>query len=124
MTRNGNEVKAENGRILFIEPTGVYTDYAILGNRLEYKDGQRLEYTLTEQNVHEGYMTNIDGEQKFVKASSYSELVSGLIRLKYSIDDELALMANSRVKSVSSEERQFQSWRKKCKEIARQLIND
>lgn len=124
MTRNGNEVKAERGRILFIEPTGVYTDYAILGNRLEYKDGQRLEYTLTEQNVHEGYMTNIDGEQKFVKASSYSELVSGLIRLKYSIDDELALMANSRVKSVSSEERQFQSWRKKCKEIARQLIND
>ena len=124
MTRNGNEVKAENGRILFIEPTGVYTDYAILGNRLEYKNGQRLEYTLTEQNVHEGYMTNIDGEQKFVKASSYSELVSGLIRLKYSIDDELALMANSRVKSVSSEERQFQSWRKKCKEIARQLIND
>ena len=124
MTRNGNEVKAENGRILFIEPTGVYTDYAILGNRLEYKDGQRLEYTLTEQNVHEGYMTNIDGEQKFVKASSYSELVSGLIRLKYSIDDELALMANSRVKSVSSEERQFQIWRKKCKEIARQLIND
>ena len=124
MTRNGNEVKAENGRILFIEPTGVYTDYAILGNRLEDKDGQRLEYTLTEQNVHEGYMTNIDGEQKFVKASSYSELVSGLIRLKYSIDDELALMANSRVKSVSSEERQFQSWRKKCKEIARQLIND
>ena len=124
MTRNGNEVKAENGRILFIEPTGVYTDYAILGNRLEYKDGQRLEYTLTEQNVHEGYMTNIDGEQKFVKASSYSELVSGLIRLKYSIDDELALMANSRVKSVSSEERQFQNWRKKCKEIARQLIND
>ena len=124
MTRNGNEVKAENGRILFIEPTGVYTDYAILGNRLEYKDGQRLEYTLTEQNVHEGYMTNIDGEQRFVKASSYSELVSGLIRLRYSIDDELALMANSRVKSVSSEERQFQSWRKKCKEIARQLIND
>ena len=124
MTRNGNEVKAENGRILFIEPTGVYTDYAILGNRLEYKDGQRLEYTLTEQNVHEGYMTNIDGEQRFVKASSYSELVSGLIRLRYSIDDELALMANSRVKSVSSEERQFQNWRKKCKEIARQLIND
>lgn len=124
MIKGKNEIIAEKGRILYLEPAKKYANSAMLGKVIEYIDGVKNEYVLTEDNIQEGYITNIDGQQRFVKASSYPELVTGLIRLKYSMNDELALMANSRIKVNNIEEKQFQNWRKKCKEIARQLIND
>lgn len=57
---------------------------------------------------------------------SYDELVTALIRMHYSLDAELALQANLRydAKGHENEEKAFQDWRVKCKNAAKNFLND
>lgn len=66
----------------------------------------------------------MDGENFKVKGDTYAELVTNLIRLKYTLDDELALAANLRAgdNNAKTAEFEFQTWRAFCKEMAKQLI--
>lgn len=57
---------------------------------------------------------------------NYDELVTALIRMRYSLDAELALQANLRYdpQSHEVEEKEFQDWRAKCKNAAKNFLND
>ena len=77
---------------------------------------------ITPDDVIECYIVNIDGKEYKVQGDNYGELVSSLIRIKYTLDQELALLANSRIKDVSEQENAFQEWRVECKRIAKKLL--
>lgn len=77
---------------------------------------------ITPDDVIECYIVNIDGKEYKVQGDNYGELVSSLIRIKYTLDQELALFANSRIEDVSEQENAFQEWRAECKRIAKKLL--
>ena len=77
---------------------------------------------ITPDDVIVCYIVNIDGKEYKVQGDNYGELVSSLIRIKYTLDQELALLANSRIKDVSEQENAFQEWRAECKRIAKKLL--
>ena len=74
----------------------------------------------------EAKVVNVDGLSYMMTKDNmtYDELTTALIRLKYSLDEELALMANLRedVEEHREEEVAFQEWRLKCKEAAREAL--
>lgn len=74
----------------------------------------------TLNDIQEGKYILVKGEYIFIPYTSYSNLVTNLIRTKYSLDDELAINANSRINPNSEEEKEFQIWRKYCKKLAKQ----
>ena len=77
---------------------------------------------ITPDDVIECYIVNIDGKEYKIQGDNYGELVSSLIRIKYTLDQELALLATSRIKDVSEQENAFQEWRAECKRIAKKLL--
>lgn len=113
MTVNGNKVTSTN--VLLVRPFKSIVKEALLG--LAYKNGVAINVTI--DDIDEGYLY----EGQFIKGTTYNELVTSLIRTKYTLDDELALQANYRLNTDSEEEQTFQEWRSKCKEIAKSLLN-
>lgn len=55
---------------------------------------------------------------------SYNQIVTSLIRFRYSLDEELALVNNYQWDSekYKDEYTEFQEWRNTCKEAARQYL--
>lgn len=112
----------------------------VQGNELHASEGYVLFRRMTGENMGEMvYMGAKDvpldfGEAKVVDVDSLSYMITGdmsydalttaLIRLKYSLDEELALMANLRedAEGHKEEEAAFQEWRAKCKEAARESL--
>lgn len=76
------------------------------------------------QDITEVYTIKIGNEYFYVSSTTYPELVTELIRKRYSLDDELALMANSRLDENGEKEIEFQNWRKLCKETAKKVLNE
>ena len=73
----------------------------------------------------EAKVVDVDGLSYMITGDmSYDALTTALIRLKYSLDEELALMANLRedAEGHKEEEAAFQEWRAKCKEAAREAL--
>lgn len=124
MKREGNTFQAESNKKLYIKKYNLLVDEYTIGTVLFPVNGELKEFTTTEDDIIECYIVNIDGIDYKVEADSYNKLVTGLIRIKYSLDDELALIANLRIKDVSKEEKEFQEWRDKCKKLAKDLINE
>lgn len=71
----------------------------------------------------------VESQSGFIQCAgtpSYDALVTTLIRMRYSLDAELALQANLRydAKGHEEEEKTFQDWRVKCKNAAKNFLND
>lgn len=109
-----NKIQAEEGYVLFRRMTGENM------GEMVYMGAKDVPLDFGEAKVVEvddlSYMITED--------MSYDALVTALIRLKYSLDEELALMANLRedAEGHKEEEAAFQEWREKCKEAAREAL--
>jgi hypothetical protein len=78
------------------------------GTVLLPRDGKLKEFTINPEDIEEVFQIELDGEKYRVKGDTYAELVTNLIRLRYTIDDELALSANIRTgKDVEQQEFEF-----------------
>lgn len=121
MKKIGNTLKADSGK--FLKYFNIISSEVTLGERYVLCNKDFIKVNLKESDIQEVYPVVIDEKIYYVFNTTYSELVTELIRLKYSLDDELAIIANSRL-GDSSKESEFQNWRKKCKEIAKSLINE
>ena len=122
MKQDGRTLYAEGKKVLYIEKLNKYTEGA---EEMEEKRKRVLqEVTVTPEDVEEVYKVEIDGNTYRVKGDSYEELVTNLIRLKYSLDWELSLIANSRIRDISKDDEAFQNWRAESKKIAKNLINE
>lgn len=115
MKVQGNELHASEGCVLFRRMTGEnFGEMVYMGAKdvpLDFAEGKAvtvdgLSYLMTKDSM------------------TYDELTTALIRLKYTLDEELALMANLRedAEGHKAEEAAFQEWRAKCKEAAREAL--
>ena len=98
------------------------------------QDYQRFE-KLTDRTYFFRYDAVEDTESGMITASedtihitpqtTYGDLVTILIRCKYSLDEELALSANMRTapEAHAEEDAQFQQWREYCKDVAREYFD-
>ena len=74
------------------------------------------------EDYEDGILFNIGGEFAVTVTDSYDVLVSELIHHKYSVDAEIALLNNYYLDGESDEFKEYQSWRAKCKEAAKQYL--
>ena len=65
---------------------------------------------------------------KLNKHMSYEQIVAKLIRVRYTSDEEMALINNALLDlsniANNDEYNEYQSWRTKCKEVAKNYINE
>lgn len=120
MKKEENYITPDYGRVLYVKPFKRITTGISLGESYALVDGIQLKYTLVLDDIEEGYLV----DDKFIKGTTYNEVVASLIALKYSYADELALQANARINKDTKEEKDFQEYRKQCKEIAKKLLNE
>lgn len=75
-----------------------------------------------EENTESGMITASEDTIHITPQTTYGDLVTILIRCKYSLDEELALSANMRTapETHAEEDRVFQTWRDYCKDVARE----
>ncbi|MBQ3804908.1 MAG: hypothetical protein II844_03750 [Prevotella sp.] len=75
-----------------------------------------------EENTENDTMTASEETIHITPHTTYGDLVTMLIRCKYTLDEELALAANMRTSPVAhaDEDAEFQQWREYCKEVAKQ----
>ena len=124
MKQDGRTLYAEGKKVLYIEKLNKYTRQYTCGTVMLPIEGVLQEVTVTPEDVEEVYKIEIDGNTYRVKGDSYEELATNLIRLKYSLDWELSLIANSRIRDISKDDKDFQDWRTESKKIAKNLINE
>ena len=122
MKTENNTLIAEGSKVLFIKKLNVIVKQYTCGEVMLPIQGALQTINITPDDVIECYIVNIDGKEYKVQGDNYGELVSSLIRIKYTLDQELALLANSRIKDVSEQENAFQEWRAECKRIAKKLL--
>lgn len=93
--------------------------YENLGNRF------RLNFNVQEK-VDEDEEMFFEFETLEVPEIKKSAIVAGLIRRKYSIDDEIALINNHEIDKTtySVDYQEYQDYRVECKTIANDYINE
>ena len=116
MKVQGNKIQAEEGYVLFRRMTGENM------GEMVYMGAKDVPLDFGEAKV-----VTVDGLSYMMTKDSmtYDELTTALIRLRYTLDEELALMANLREDTDGhrAEEIAFQEWRTKCKEAAREALD-
>ena len=122
MKTENNTLIAEGSKVLFIKKLNLIVKQYTCGEVMLPIQGVLQTINITPDDVIECYIVNIDGKEYKIQGNNYGELVSSLIRIKYTLDQELALLANSRIKDVSEQENAFQEWRAECKRIAKKLL--
>lgn len=122
MKHINNLIYADEGKMLKT-PNG-YTNVTTVGTHTIVKDGEVLTSTINLEDIEEFSVIWINSEPYYVKSTEYGDLVTELIRSKYSLDQELALYANSRIEPNSSKEVEFQNWRSLCKKAAKRFLNE
>lgn len=78
-----------------------------------------------EEDTESGMITASEETIHITPQTTYGDLVTILIRCKYSLDEELALSANMRTapEAHAEEDAAFQRWREYCKDVAREHFN-
>lgn len=102
MIRENDTIKASEGKVLRT-PLGI-VDEVTLGVTKLIVDGNIEEVEVSLDTIKEVTPVRIGDQLVYIEATNYANAVSELIRFKYSLDDELALVANSRIGDNSREE--------------------
>lgn len=117
-------VLPQKGNKLIIKGFNKQFDELFLGKNNYYIDGKILSLDLIINDISEVKSIKLEGKEYDVELSNnYGQLVTNLIRLKYSLDDELALNANFRL-GDTSKENEFQNWRQICKNKAKEILDE
>lgn len=124
MRKEGNIVIADEGKSLRT-PFGIFTRIP-LGTSKCYKDGEVQEDNLKMKDIEEVTPVRILDNVYYASSSEYGDIVTELIRCKYSLDQELALYANSFLDPDSFKKKmdEYQEWRSLCKEAAKKIYNE
>lgn len=93
MIIKGNKVVPSEGKFLKLEDS-INTEF-YLGDNVVEKNGKLISVNLSNfDNVKEVYPVNVGENTYFISSTEYGDIVTELIRYKYSINQELALYAN------------------------------
>lgn len=124
MIKHENILTADPGKFLKHKEFDGLRNTFVLGTSHYNVNGEIKLVNVTESDIIEVYIVIIDDVNYVVEGNNYGELVTNLIRQKYSLDDELALIANLRLNKNLDKEQEFQDWREKCKNAAKQIFNE
>lgn len=96
----------------------IYTPFKLIGSI----------YIVSWNPIEKGnYITCNQESIKLNKNMTYEQIVSKLIHVRYTSDEEVALINNALFDlsniANNDEYKEYQSWRAKCKEAAKQYIN-
>ena len=122
MKINGNLVIADQGKALKT-PNGIF-EQVTLGVFEGFEDGKQYIIENKLEDITEVSSVRILNDVYYVESKEYGDIVTELIRKKYSIDQELALYANSFVKDNSEAMNEYQTWRILCKQAAKKICNE
>ena len=122
MIKENNKIIASPNKFLKIKGSDELRQSVFIGKTYAYINGKIQLIDISEENIYEVTPVVIDNEQFYISSTTYPEIVTELIRQKYSLDDELALMANARLGINKDYEEEFQAWRIKCKEAAKKIF--
>lgn len=122
MKQENNILIADEGKYLKLKYNNFLNKNIELGNVFVFDGEKTILKNIDITDVLEVYPVFIDNNCYYISAKDYSNAVSELIRQKYSLDDELALIANSRLNINKDKEEEFQAWRVKCKEAAKKIF--
>ena len=98
----GNIVKADDGKLLLVN--GDYRHEVHLGEEMILRDNKWTSQINSLDDIEEVTYTLFIDKMIYIKSTNYKDIVTELIIMKYSLDDELALIANSRLNPNSKEE--------------------
>lgn len=100
-------------------PKSNYTNFRKLGNI--------YIVSFNAEEVNDNFITCTQTTIKLNKHMSYEQIVAKLIRVRYTSDEEMALINNALLDlsniANNDEYNEYQSWRTKCKEAAKQYLN-
>ena len=119
MRQENNIVIADEGKVLKT-PNGIFNEVP-LGTFIGWKDGEKYTVTNILEDIIEVTPIRILDKVYYITSNSYGEIVTELIRQKYTLDQELALYANSYIKDNSKDMEDYQYWRELCKEAAKKI---
>ena len=122
MKIDGNLVIADAGKALKT-PNGIFEQVS-LGVFEGFKDGKAYIIENKLEDITEVSSVRILNDIYYVESKEYGNIVTELIRKKYSIDQELALYANSYIKDNSEDMEKYQTWRVLCKQAAKKICNE
>lgn len=116
-----NIVYADNGKVLrhFDKLSSQFQ----LGENKSLVKGEIITTLIDIKDIEELVPFDLEGKKYYIKEGSKDQMITALIRERYSLDNELALTANSRLGKTDGEEA-FQSWRSVCKEAIKQYLNE
>lgn len=120
MTKEKRIIKASEGFVLQTK-YGIFND-VILGTSEAIIDGKIVQINFKEDEIKEVRPVFINDTVYYISSTNYADAVSELIRQKYSLDNELALIANARLNINQDKEEQFQNWRAQCKAAAKKIF--
>lgn len=127
MIVNGNKITADTGKVLCRKADKWLAGNSVsLGMCYNYTDGRILQPAKQElpEDYEEVTVIDIEGQQIVINATEYDMIVTELIRYKYTLDAELALVNNYQWDSekYKDEYTEFQKWRSACKDAARYYL--
>lgn len=119
MKIDGNLVIADQGKALKT-PNGIF-EQVTLGVFEGFENGKQYIIENKLEDITEVSSVRILDDIYYVESKEYGDIVSELIRKKYSLDQELALYANSYITDNSEAMNKYQDWRVLCKEAAKKI---
>ena len=115
-------IKAKEGCYLKNKYNSILTTEEYTGKRKFLVDGVVKTINITKDDFVEVRPINVDNNIFYISSTNYADAVTELIRQKYSIDEELALIANARIGKDQDQEDEFQRWRSLCKQAAKKIF--
>ena len=122
MKKDKNIVYADPGKILKYKD--ILSESFKLGQTKNLVKGKIITQNIEAKNIEEFVVFHIMNQTYLIKEGSMGEMISALIRQKYSLDDELALIANARIDENKEDEILFQQWRSQCKEAVKKYLDE
>lgn len=116
MKKIGITIIADEGKQLKNIKHNLIREVFDLGTNLVSTPNGTAKVNIEEKDIIEVHPINVNGYLYYVESYDRNSIITELIRQKYSLDQELALMANARLNPNSKEEQDFQHWRNLCKQ--------
>lgn len=126
MIIDGNKITADEGKLLLRKADNLLFGKELVLGYTHYINGERIDPPHLE--VPEDYCDSdyieVDGSSYPVTSFEYSYLVDKIVKIKYSPEDQIAIMCNRDLypgfQPYEDSYWDMQEWRKKAKEIAKQ----
>lgn len=126
MIIDGNKITADEGKLLLRKADNLLFGKELVLGYTHYINGERVNPPHLEvpEDYRDSDYIEVDGANYPVTSFEYSYLVDKIVKIKYSPEDQIAILCNIDLdpdnENYIQRYKDMQEWRAKAKEIARQ----